>query len=111
MRAQLTTDPKLTLYVRDGCPACRDAEMVLDGVGISYIRLRVSRLCPGTILIWNDAGEMIAKDDEAKIPATPALCVRDRDPALIFCSLEQVIAFCAGRTFHAEKCSTAAPNC
>ena len=96
---QANLDPLLTLYVRRGCDLCKDAQQVLDGTGIAYKRLWVSRLCPGTILIWTDAGELVAKEKEEMIPGVPALCVRDRHPALIFTSLEQIVAFAAGRTF------------
>lgn len=89
-------DPKLTLYVRRGCEFCKDAEDVLREAGLSYVRLWVARLCPGTITIWSDEGEHVATEPESMIPAMPALCARDRQPSPIFVGPEQVVLFVTG---------------
>lgn len=88
--------PKLTLYASRGCDFCKDAEEVLREAGLSYVRLWVARLCPGTITIWSDDNEHVATEPESMIPAMPALCARDRQPAPIFVGPEQVVLFAAG---------------
>lgn len=88
--------PLLTLYASRGCQFCKDAEDVLREAGLSYVRLWVARLCPGTITIWTDDNEHIATEPESMIPAMPALCVRDRQPSPIFIGPEQVVLFAAG---------------
>lgn len=89
-------DPKLTLYASRGCDFCKDAEDVLREAGLSYVRLWVARLCPGTITIWSDDNEHIATEPESTIPGLPALCVRESTPAPIFIGPEQVVLFAAG---------------
>lgn len=86
----------LTLYASRGCQFCKDAEEVLRESGLSYVRLWVARLCPGTITIWTDDGEHIATEPESMIPAMPALCARDRQPSPIFVGPEQIVLFAAG---------------
>lgn len=88
--------PNLTLYVRRGCDFCKDAEEILREAGLSYTRLWVARLCPGTITIWTDDHEHIATEPESMIPAMPALCARDRQPSPIFVGPEQIVLFAAG---------------
>lgn len=88
--------PKLTLYASRGCESCKDAEEVLREAGLSYVRLWVARLCPGTITIWSDDNEHVATEPESMIPAMPALCARDRQPSPIFVGPEQIVLFAAG---------------
>lgn len=88
--------PNLTFYASRGCQFCKDAEEVLREAGLSYIRLWVARLCPGTITIWTDDNEHIATEPESMVPAMPALCARDRQPSPIFVGPEQIVLFAAG---------------
>lgn len=88
--------PLLTLYASRGCEFCKEAEEILREAGLPYTRLWVTRLRPGTIMIWTDDNEHIATEPESMVPSMPALCVRDRVPSPIFIGPEQVTLFAAG---------------
>lgn len=94
-------DPQLTLFTRPSCDLCREAQKVLDGVEIPYVLRRVSldMRDPSKLHVWDDRGNVVGWANLEEIPAVPALLVRDRAPALVFASFEQIVAFAAGRTF------------
>lgn len=92
-------DPLLTLFVREGCDFCREAEELLSAAGIPYVRRRITRLHAGVILIWDDKGNVLERVNEGQIPGTPALLIRDRTPPMMFVTYEQIVAYVVGRTW------------
>lgn len=107
----LVSDPYLTLFARIDCPLCNEARQVLSGSGIDYLLRYVTRKHEGVLWVWDENGKgPIAEATTEQIPAVPALCVRDKDPALIFCSLETIVAFCAGRTFLVNRADNPQPH-
>lgn len=100
MPTLLSPDPYLTLFARRDCELCKEARQVLAESDIAFELLYVTRKKEGVLWIWRENGEgPIGELTTEQIPAVPALMVRDKTPAAIFTSLEQVIAFAAGRTF------------